>query len=139
MARLPKKLDQDRTFQEDFDFDFGFALAMMESGSYLHAETALVEMVGIVRDRIKVLFSRDGDGEALGEAAAALVLMEGLLTKWLLTFPPATGAVEAALTFATESIDNFDSAMAEVSATEARPSIALRELVKLEPNTPHAA
>jgi hypothetical protein len=72
-------------------------------------------------------------------AAAALVLMEGLLTKWLHTFPPANGAVEAALTFATESIDNFDSAMAKMSATEGRPSIPLRELVKLEPNTPHAA
>jgi hypothetical protein len=139
MPRLPKKLDQDRTFQEDFDFDFGFALAMMESGTYLHAETALVEMVGIVRDRINVLFSRDGDGEALGEAAAALVLMEGLLTRWLLTFPPASGAVKAALTFAAESIDTFDSAMAEVSAAEGRPPIPLRELVKFEPNTPHAA
>src|SRR5713226_1355671 len=113
MPRLPKKVDQDQTFKEDFDFDFGFALAMMESGSYRHAETALVEMVGIVQDRINVLFSRDGDGEALGEAAAALVLMEGLLTKWLPTFPPASGAVEAALTFATESIGNFDNAMAE--------------------------
>jgi hypothetical protein len=139
MPRLPKKLDQDRTFQEDFDFDFGFALAMMESWSYRQAETALVEMVSIVRDRINVLLSRDGDGEALGEAAAALVLMEGLLTKWLFTFPPASGAVEAALTFATESIDNFDRAMAAVSVTEGRPSIPLRELVKLEPNTPHAA
>ncbi len=85
------------------------------------------------------LFSRDGDGEALGEAAAALILMEVLLTNWLLTFPSASGAVDVALTFATDSIDNFDSAMAELSATEGSPSIPLRELVKLEPNTPHAA
>ena len=48
----------------------------VESQSYGRAEEALVEMVDIVRDRIYVLFNRDGDGEALGEAAAALVCAE---------------------------------------------------------------
>ncbi len=111
----------------------------------LHAEMALVEMVDVVRNRIEVLSARPGDSGAheLGEAAAALVLMERLLTEWRARYALEGSAVEAALRFATESIDNYDLAAAEACAREGIPFIRLREMVNLDgeggPTAPRAA
>jgi len=114
-------------------------LSAMNERCRHYVEDALLEMVAIVRKRIDVLNARPDDGESLGFAAGALVLLERMLSVWLTKWAIDRDSVSQMLEVVTGSIDSFDTAALEACTGEGLAFRPLREMVNLDSAQPRVA